>query len=518
MPILPQEKAAFYSNFKYFDWLYGVTHIRWTIDSYVLQYGQNLYRFHYLPESTCIPFFLSGTEVLRLSSIIWQEKKVRPNRFKSLRPWLAGRPSQRRRAGNAGEPLLMNALQQYEAALARLNDHPQTFLAVLLARDDVELASREMPSRPVELVQWWISMDQQLRQMPRELLIRLPGWRDTVRPAETAWWWFMDLEAEVRKQKADVREQDDDLLWILLAGSLVLLTGALTLEIIKRLWTGASDLTATFGTLFTLLLTGSPFTKRGQEVAQWVFKRIPRLTPRYRAEAMVAMAFIAFTAVLLLWFFGLPGLAIYYSNRGLDELLAGRVTTAQRHFQRAVALNPDQAVAYQNLADVYNRIGLPDEAINWYRQAIAHDLNFGPAYARLSQTYNELGKSEQAVQIALAGLRPENRARQADVALAAEYNLLANLGWAYFEQGKYDQAQAVLEAALTLESELRPLEATRGQLRRALPHYYLAQIYEQRNEPEQAAAQWRETLRFLDADNWDHQGWLEVVQAKLRQP
>jgi tetratricopeptide (TPR) repeat protein len=233
---------------------------------------------------------------------------------------------------------------------------------------------------------------------------------------------------------------------------------------------------------------------------------------------MAAMAFIAFVALLLLWFFGLPGLAVYYSNHGLDELLAGRVTTAQRNFQRAVALNPDQVVAYQNLADVYARIGQPDEAINWYKQAIAHDLNFGPAYARLSQTYNEQGKFEQAAQIALAGLRPENKTRQADVALAAEYDLLANLGWAYFEQEKYDQAQEALEAALALEPQLKPLEATRGQLRRALPHYYLAQIYEQRNKSEEALVQWRETLRFLNADNWGHQEWLAVVQAKLSQP
>lgn len=439
---------------------------------------------------------------------------MRANRLKRLHRWLARKPPPTRKTDRP----LMAALKHAEAALARSNGSPQAFLAVLLARDEVELAYRQASYHPVELVQRCINLDQQLCQVSPELLTSLPAWRETVSPPETSWWWYLDRAAEARKQKAEAREQENDLIWILLAGTLVLLTGALTLEIIKRLWTGASDLTATFGTLFTLLLTGSPFTKRGQEAAQWMFKRIPRLTPRYQAEAMAAMAFIAFIGVLLLWVFGLPGLAVYYSNHGLDELLAGRVTAAQRSFQRAVALNPDQVVAYQNLADVYARIGQPDEAINWYKQAIAHDLNFGPAYARLSQTYNEQGKFEQATQIALAGLRPENKTRQADVALAAEYDLLANLGWAYFEQEKYDQAQEALEAALTLEPQLKSLEATQGQLRRALPHYYLAQIYEQRNKSEEALVQWRETLRFLNADNWGHQEWLAVVQAKLSQP
>jgi tetratricopeptide (TPR) repeat protein len=404
------------------------------------------------------------------------------------------------------------ALQHYEQALEQVTADPDSFLAVLLARDAVRTARREHSARAVRHIRQWTALDERLRQLSPDLPANLPLWRKTLQPPESSWWWFLDQAAQAKQEQIEQKEEEKDILWALVAGTLILFTTTLTLEIIKRLWTGTPDSVATFGTLLTLLLTASPFSKQGQAVAQKLFKRVHF---RYRAEVMAATASIAFGLVLLIWFLGLPALAVYYSNRGFNELGAGEVTEAQRHFQRAVALDPEQVVAYQHVADVYARIGQPEEAIDWYKQAIHRNLNFGPAYARLSQTYNEQGQFEAAIQTALAGLRPENQIRQADIALAARYNLLANLGWAYFGQEEYDRAQETLEAALVLEPQLKQLEATHGQLRRALPHYYLAQVYDHQGNAEGALVQWRESLRYLDADNWDHRAWLATVQQNL---
>lgn len=435
-----------------------------------------------------------------------------------LRGWLNISPARPVMEPTQSGLSLTEAVEQYQASLTQLTPEPQSLLAVLLARSEVEIARRQAAAPTAVQVQQLVALDAQLRQVSSDQLESLPAWRHTLSPPEAAWWWYLDKEAQARQQEIEQREQENDLIWILLTGTLLLFTSTLTLEIIKRLWADAPDMSAILGTLLMLLLTGSPFTKRGQELATLVFKRLPWLTPRYRAEAMAAMAFLAFASILLIWLFVRPWWATKYNNWGMAALLDGKVTTAQNYFQRAVALDPEQVVAYHNLADVYARIGQPQEATKWYQQAIARDANFGPAYASLSRLLNEQSQFDEAARLALAGLRSENEIYQPEIALIVRYHLLSNLGWACFGQDQYKRAQDMLETAVSLETELKTLEAQYGQLRQATPHFFLAQIYEQQKMPEESIAHWQEALRYLNAENWDHREWLDVVQDKLSNP
>jgi tetratricopeptide (TPR) repeat protein len=101
----------------------------------------------------------------------------------------------------------------------------------------------------------------------------------------------------------------------------------------------------------------------------------------------------------------------------------------------------------------------------------------------------------------------------------ARYELLANLGWAYFAQDELAFAQRALEDAVSLEPQLKVLEEAetpRAQYRLALPHYYLARIYEQADEPRQALEQWEETLALLDP-GWGQQVWRMEAQDRIQQ-
>lgn len=396
-------------------------------------------------------------------------------------------------------PPLTVALKCYQQALDAVGDTPATLLPVLLVRDQVEAAMQQSNSLPAEQAQQLLALDKRLRdQMTGSSLADLSDWRSTFHPPDARWWWFLD-------QAAEKRGEERNLVWVLLAGTLMTLTIPLALEIIKRLWAGAPDIVSIFGTLLTLLLTASPLTKRGAELAQWVLKRV-RPKSHSHAAAMCAMALIAFVAVLVARLL-LPQLAVAYNNRGYDAVHKGNLTDAQRYFQRAVALDADMAVGYYHLGNVYEEIARPDEAITWYKRALEHDLNLGAAYNNLGRLHILQGNPGLAVQVLQAGLR--RTPGEAETEAATRYRLLSNLGWAYYALEQPARARDMLEQAVALENKLDVA------LRSAVPHYYLALTYEALEQPQTAIQQWEDSLRYLDNDDPDQAGWDEIIHTHL---
>ncbi len=398
---------------------------------------------------------------------------------------------------------LAPALSRYQHALERLNDTPDALLAVLLARDDVAAALAQNAAPSVEQARQIADLDQQLQEYARQHTPDLADWRASLTPLETAWWWLLD---EQTAEQDDAAEHQRDLPWIIVASVLVALTIPLALDIIRRLWESAPDTVSLMGTLLTVLLTGSPLTRRGQELATWLLTRL-RLRPTIHAEVLAGAAALAFVVVLLGRVVGVPTLAIIYNDQGVAALEAGNITEARQAFQRSTALNPDPVVPYLNLGDAYAAIGLRDEATSWYQQALERDANFRPTYARLGHQYNQQGDHAAAQRVLLAGLELAPVADNEDLLVLTEYDLLSNLGWAYFAQEEYTQAREVLEAAIALA----PPE------RGALPHYYLARVYEALDEPEQARDQWLETLRYVDGEDWQDKAWHQEATQRIQE-
>jgi len=81
----------------------------------------------------------------------------------------------------------------------------------------------------------------------------------------------------------------------------------------------------------------------------------------------------------------LLGLA-YYSEKNLEK--AVEVT------QQAILLNPNNAVAYNNLGAYYNELGEYDKAIESLNKALAIDSNFQRAFNNLEISKNLLNPSE----------------------------------------------------------------------------------------------------------------------------
>ncbi len=57
----------------------------------------------------------------------------------------------------------------------------------------------------------------------------------------------------------------------------------------------------------------------------------------------------------------------------------------------------------------------------------------------------------------------------------------------------------------------------RAQYRLALPHYYLAQLYEQAGDTQSALAHWDDSLRLLTCSwyNCEHQEWHTIINEHI---
>jgi Tfp pilus assembly protein PilF len=68
-----------------------------------------------------------------------------------------------------------------------------------------------------------------------------------------------------------------------------------------------------------------------------------------------------------------PDLAIAWNNLGVAYTAAGKFADGEGAYRRAIKVNPAYALAYYNLGASYDRRGNYDDAINYYQRAIEID-------------------------------------------------------------------------------------------------------------------------------------------------
>ncbi len=408
-------------------------------------------------------------------------------------------------------------LKKYQTALGHLvkQASPNTtqVMGVFEIRDQLQILladkSNEVSAEKFRLLE----LDQQLKAQADKInkAIDLGVWRASFLPSASAWWWFLDESVDKRRKQTEIVRS-------VVVGTIMVFIIALTVEIIKRFWVSSSDSISVVGTLLTLIFTASPFIKQGEEVSEWLLSSLPWVKSRNLSDIRIVGATLALIALIGLRIWILPGpLATYYNNHGVQALETGNLSLAQKMFQRAAALNPDRVVPYQNIADSYKKLGLEDQAIEWYQKAIERDSNFAPAYRGLGELYNQKGEYSQAEAVLLAGLSLKPGSLNESMEKITQYELLSNLGWSFWGQDKIDFARSTLEQALGLEAEIKMIgDSQNTEYRLALPHFYLAQIYEQIGEADLAIQQWEECLRFLDQADWHQRERYFIAQEHLQ--
>jgi tetratricopeptide (TPR) repeat protein len=128
---------------------------------------------------------------------------------------------------------------------------------------------------------------------------------------------------------------------------------------------------------------------------------------------------------------------------GLVRLAQGDLAAARTELDRSLVLDPDNAVAWRGLGDLFVRQGSMDEAEAHYRRALAAAPEDQELYGALGSYYYRLGRGGDA---AAAFAR--------SIELAPDYfGGYKNLAAAYHMEGKYAEAAAQLQRALEIEPD-----------------------------------------------------------------
>jgi tetratricopeptide (TPR) repeat protein len=179
---------------------------------------------------------------------------------------------------------------------------------------------------------------------------------------------------------------------------------------------------------------------------------------------------------------------------GMEYYEQGELDKAVAEFEKALALDPDDAEAHRNLGTAYGEQGRWEEAAAAYEKAIELAPDFGEAYGDLAAAYFNLGKLAEAVAAGEKGI-------ELDPNYAMAYN---NLGVVYGAQGDLDRAITLLRQAIQVDSDC------------ADAHYNLGFAYESLGQAEGAIAEYQEAIR-ADPDYTGAYENLGGVYARLGQ-
>lgn len=130
-------------------------------------------------------------------------------------------------------------------------------------------------------------------------------------------------------------------------------------------------------------------------------------------------------------------------NLGEAYLSGGNYTGALGELLKAEKLNPDDPLLHNDLGLVYMAKDKTDLAVVHFEKAVQLKPDYSLAKNNLGSAYLVLKEWDKAIRV----LEPVT----GDMLYATPHFPLANLGWAYFNKGKYDKAQQYLKKALELQ-------------------------------------------------------------------
>ena len=178
---------------------------------------------------------------------------------------------------------------------------------------------------------------------------------------------------------------------------------------------------------------------------------------------------------------------------GLTQLASGEYLQARLSLEQAVALAPDQG-SYRNALGLANlQLGRFPQAENAFRETLKLQRDFPDAYNNLGVTLAQEDKWEEAV------------AAFEKVLMFPAYNtpeiVYQNLGWAYYNLGRYPEAEMALTAALRLDPKL------------PVSHYTLGLTWEKTGRFQEAREAYRHVLKLVPQNSETGRKAQERLQA-----
>ncbi len=209
------------------------------------------------------------------------------------------------------------------------------------------------------------------------------------------------------------------------------------------------------------------------------------------------LAFLLLAAVLALRL-SLPAFARVYSDNGVRQQGAGRITTAIASYTRAISLRPDYAVAHYNLGSAYEDILQYDKALVEYQTAIQADPQIYLAYNNLARLYL-LQKRDYVSALRLTTRGLDLKPAEPSV----QYSLYKNRAWAYLGLKLPGLAEADLRQALALHPE------------GAAAHCLLAQVLELKGRTADALPSWESCVAYYAPGEGVEPDWYATAHERV---
>ena len=174
--------------------------------------------------------------------------------------------------------------------------------------------------------------------------------------------------------------------------------------------------------------------------------------------------------------------AVTESNLAVALQAEGRIDEATAHYERALALRPDYAPAYNNLGTALRAKGRLDEAAGVYRRAIELRGEYPEAHYNLANVLTDEGKAAEAAEHFRVALR----------SMSGSADVHNNLGIALVAEGKRDEAIDEFRAAVA-EDPASPKS-----------HRNLADALAAAGRAEEAFIEFRRAVQLAPADGALH--------------
>lgn len=120
-----------------------------------------------------------------------------------------------------------------------------------------------------------------------------------------------------------------------------------------------------------------------------------------RAKAILLLSVAILTSIAItqpfLWAADMSKQAVEYRLKGYQAQKSGDIENAVKYYQKAVALNPNYAIAYNDLGVVYEGKGWLDKAEWAYLKALQIDPNYVDVYSNLALLHERKNEIDKAI-------------------------------------------------------------------------------------------------------------------------
>lgn len=405
-------------------------------------------------------------------------------------------------------------LEHYQAAIQKLKRADsielEQVIVVLNTRDEVQKILKEQKNVPSSLLKRLIDLDTELRK--NAVLItkavngktteQLAHWRESVQPNPEAWWWKLE---SIAPHPWDA--------WDWLWKCLTIIGWTANLSLLVNIGTrflsvgvGLAGASAVIlPSIIALLQASSSVTKSGQEGFEKLLDKL-NIPKQFQQEAKLASTFMM-SGLLVGFWLALPSISDIYNRNGLRNKRQGNLGIAEQDYLRAISLNSDNAEAHFNLGNLYEEWQDLEKAKKEYKIAVAGD--FTKAYNNLARLYIKDKKYPQAAVLLAKALVLANKN---NINPEVRYSLFKNLGWASLKQGRYQEAQQTLQAAIGIANNPKVAKYISNP---GSAHCLLAQVLDKQKKST-SLLEWKKCSDLSSRLNIDEYMWLHLANKKLK--